>query len=170
MAELTKRQKTGIFLFAVLMIFFVAADSGSTRIRAFRDNLTRHFAVRQIELSGLAGEDALNLGWTCFNLGEYEKCQELMRRVQGKENHVSAEYCLGLVELQRGRYRAGANRLETVRDNSPLYVPVLINLGKAYIRLEDYGKAKDRLAEALVIEPGNQEAVEQLEKIKRKEF
>lgn len=113
---------------------------------------------RQLQLQRPAEEDLLKTGWIYFNIGRYDEAERIMKSITEKEQNISALYCLGLISIKHGRFAEAVSRLEPVAAKSPGHAGTRVYLGRAYYELGYYTRAANVSAEAVELDPVNEEA------------
>ena len=122
-------------------------------------NLKTMYSARQIELLNLEGEAELTKGWILYNLGKYDEAGKSMMKVLQVENDISAQHCLGLIDLHKGNYNSAVKRMEGVLRESPGHIPSLLNLGKAQYYAGEYHSAALSFKKVLKLQPTHREAL-----------
>ena len=152
--------KRKIAIFTVLFIFLMGAiiQLDLPTFDEVGDSIRTMIAERQIRLDAVDKENFLRQGWVYYNLGQYDKAEQVMLIAAAEDDNISAIYCLGLIDMQYQRYDSAISRLKTVADKSPRHEGTRVALGKAFFQLRYYGRASDELEKAIQIEPTNEEA------------
>jgi Flp pilus assembly protein TadD len=84
------------------------------------------------------------------------------------DSDVRRDYQQAAFLLEAGQFEAGAELLESVVERAPEVTIPHIDLGMAYARLGDYGKAEDALRSALSLAPNHPAALNELGILQRR--
>ncbi len=94
-----------------------------------------------------------SLAMRAANRGEYQEAEQLLRRAMAVPGAVgSFAGTLASVLSDQGRFREAASVLEDSLASYPPTAAQLIALGEAYLRLDEFNKAKDQFQRALRID------------------
>ncbi len=113
---------------------------------------------------GPSNRQALLLqAWSLASTGDAAKAQVILDRlIKESPKDIEARLQLGMLSLQREKYRDAAEILEELRQGGDSDPGVSTNLAKAYIGLHQFDKARETLSEALKQSPGSMQIREEL--------
>ena len=91
-----------------------------------------------------------NLGWAYYNLGNYAKAEEYSKKaLEIVPNFEIARLNLGRTYMATGRVRDALRLFEAIAQDDPKNPALLLELGRAYRLLGDYGSARLALKGAI---------------------
>lgn len=100
------------------------------------------WVVEQIEQKGVQPADRSMLAWCCYQLGEYEKAENIYRQVVASNpNPISDYFDLGLVLLCREQYPEALKAYEQAATLLQQRYPALLRLGLIYVAIDDLQEA-----------------------------
>ena len=109
-----------------------------------------------------------NLGWAYYNLGNYTKAEEYLRKaLEIVPNFEMAQLNLGRTYMATGRVRDALKLFEEAAQNDPKNPALLLELGKAYRLLGDYGSARLALKGAIEFAEDKDLALEASNELKK---
>lgn len=84
--------------------------------------------------------------FTYYNANEIEKAFETLKPLISKNpNHLAALELLGLIYDAFGQYQASLNAYQSVLNQKPDLLQMHVNIGQAYLRMENYALAEKHL-------------------------
>jgi VWFA-related protein len=103
-----------------------------------------------------AQDSLASRGWDRYRSGDLEGAAALLEKAAAEPDaHAWVHYVLGYSELGLRRIDRAAQEWEHVRAQVPEFRPVYLDLGDAYMQLQNYARAIDVLKAAAIRWPGD---------------
>ena len=156
-------------LAAVLMTTALILYAMAANLQAlyWRDSVTLFQRTVEVTQNNYIAHDNLGLGWAAK--GRYEEAlHHFNEAIRIKPDFWKAHQNIGALCLIKGETSLAIHHFKLALEGSPDPVRIHINLGRAYARQGRIREAEASFRNALDLEPGNEKAIENLERLKTK--